>query len=196
MSYKRFTYITFFFFFLGIFLFVLYFSKIQIHDVKRYMRLAKRDAIAKSLSQVEQTRKNVVKDLYVTTEDGIRLHHRVTSDSSALVIKPRNHKFDIVENLHAMQCLLQDKLYKEKGNSMQQLRFLHAASGLYHFHTHEFSVHEATLSFVRTNGTDLPAPKDLPPPFLQGKAAEVFFVLSGKIPQFTAQQFVATLDVP
>ncbi len=165
-------------------------------DVKRYMRLAKRDAIAKSLSQLEQRRKGVVKDLYVTTEEGSRLHHRIIGETSSLVIKPTNRNFDIVENASPMRCFIQDKLYKEEGTPMQQLRLLEARMGTYRFRSYEFAVQEAALSLIRMQGTDLPTEAPMPPPFLHGKAAAVSFVLTGKIPQFTAQQFMATLDAP
>lgn len=196
MSYKRFNLLMFSSFALGLIFCVAYFSQVQMRDIKRYMRLAKRDALATTLRQTEQKRRGVVKDIYIAAEDGTRLHHRITSDSSSLVVEPMENAFAIIEQLQEMRCLLQDKFYQHEGDLMQQLRCLSASSGTYHFNAHQFSAHNAMLSLVRTQGSELPLPETLPSPFLQGKAAEVTLVLAGKVPQFTAKQFVATLDRP
>src|ERR1700687_824772 len=55
-------------------------------------------------ASTHQTRQGVRKEIWFTQEDGQRLHHRIESRASVLMLEPNEHHFDIVENLQGIKC--------------------------------------------------------------------------------------------
>src|SRR5579871_6350616 len=137
-----------------------------------FMRVTQTDLVAAKKIQQEQEmlssknvvntahqdRKGVVKDIWFTQEDGLRLHTRIFSESSLLTIKPDGRKFDLIEKLEKITCWMQDKLYASTPTvgPMQQLRFLQAREGLYRFTTQEFLAQSVALSLYKLQGHELP----------------------------------------
>ncbi len=151
---------------------------------------------SKSLFETtHQYRKGVMKDIYFVQEDLSRLHYRIESESSVLTLEPRGSKLDMIEKLEKIKCWMQDKLYTSPtGAPMQQMRYFEANEGLYLYATQQFEAQTVALSLFRLPGHALPMHFGSTSPFLKGLAKDVSFGLSGKTPQFKAQQFQAQLQ--
>ena len=153
-------------------------------------------ATGKSIpSSAYQAREQVRKDIWYL--DGTRrLHYRIESDASTLTLVPMNQKIDIIENLQKIRCWMQDKIYEAPGTqtAMQQIRYFEADKGSYQYTTQQFLAQTVTLSLFRTPGVDLPLHTNLSGAFLKGIAKDVSFSVSGKTPQFQAQQFKAIFN--
>lgn len=150
-----------------------------------------------NLSTTHQQRKNVKKEIYFVQEDGSRLHYRICSQSSLLTVQPKDQtkKIELHEKLEKIKCWMQDKLdYSAPGGGpTQQVRFLEAQEGVYSYTSQQFLAQSVALSLFRLNDHELPAQLTALP-FLKGIAQDVSFTVSGKTPNFQAQQFKAELN--
>jgi hypothetical protein len=72
--------------------------------------------------------------------------------------------------------------------------FFEAGEGTYQYTTQEFLAKSVALSLFRLPGHALPISLDINNAFLKGIAQDVSFSVSGKIPQFQAKRFQATLS--
>lgn len=141
-----------------------------------------------------QQRKGIRKEIWITSEDGNRLHDIIESNTSTLTLVPRKHKVDIVEHLGKTHVWMQDKLYTgENGSPMQQMRQFSADIGTYHFRTHAFTSNRSTLSFFRLPGHALTQNLDDEDAYLKGNAKDLSFSLDGKQMRFEADTFHARL---
>lgn len=164
-------------------------------DIDFYTDLIQKRKIAASLQPgaTKQHRKEVRKDIWFSQEDGQRLHYHVLSEGSLLTLTPIQNQFEIVESLHGIKCWMQEKLFYEESPA-QQVRYFEATEGEYRYTTQEFVATDVNLSFFRLGGHELPDRGiDLKQAFLQGRAKEVSCFFGGKIPQFQARQFQATM---
>jgi hypothetical protein len=149
---------------------------------------------AQAFSSAYQTRKGVTKDLWYTQEDSLRIHHRISSQSSILTLIAKKNRIDIVELLENLNCTMQDKLYYTSSHDpMQQMRFFSAAEGTYRYTTQQFVAQAVELSLYRLPSHRLPDRVDPKDSYLQGIAEDVSFFISDKIPQFHAEHFKANL---
>ena len=165
-------------------------------DINRYKKFAaktKELATSRSLSQANQKREGVRKDIWFSQEDRSRLHYRIDSEASTLTLLPIDDKLDIIENLEHLKCWMQDKLYETGGAPMQQMRFFEADAGTYQYTTQQFLAQTVALSLFRVPGHNLPLRFDPAAAFLCGIAQDVSFSVSGKTTQFQAERFKATL---
>ncbi len=164
----------------------------------RLQKQAQEDKSVKDLAKTaHQNRKDVVKEIYFTQDDLSRLHYRIESDSSVLTLKPEGSKFDLIENLENMRCWMQDKIeITHDARPVQQMRYLEAHEGIYRYTAQQFLAQSVSLSLYRIQGSELP--NNLRPykPFLKGVAQDVSFAVTGKTPQFQAQQFKALFNQP
>lgn len=175
------------------------FVRVRPRDIETCRRLQLQDKIASSqglLNMTHQQRKNVKKDIYFVQEDNTRLHYRIHSQSSLLIVQPRDggKKIELNEKLEKIKCWMQDKLYyASSGESpMQQIRFLEAEEGLYCYTSQQFIAQSVALSLFRLPDHNLPQELRAMP-FLKGLAQDVSFAVSGKTPSFKAQHFKAEL---
>ncbi len=165
-------------------------------DIAAFERIIKEkyDPEAQSSSSAYQTRRGVVKDLWYSQEDDIRVHHRISSESSILTMVAKKNKVDLFENLENIHCLMQEKVYYSALHEpMQQVRFFSANDGTYHYSTQQFLAQRVKLSLHRLSGHSLPEEVDPMQSFLQGIAEDVSFSINNKIPEFHAEHFRANL---
>ncbi len=166
-------------------------------DLSLYCKYLEKQKQLSSQSLAEtsrQTREQVQKDIWFSQESATRLHYKIESQSSELVLVPTKNKFEIIENLRNMKCWMQEKVYdSSSGTPMQQIRFIKADEGVYRYNQQELVANTVSLSLFRLPGselsTDLPSQKA----FLRGIAKDVTLTVSGKTPQFNARDFKATL---
>jgi len=167
-------------------------------DVASFQKFLHDKELGKSssvLSTTKQERKAVIKDLWISEEQG-RVHHRILGSSSTLLLIPKGCHFDVVEKLEGITCWMQDKLYPATASlePEQQVRILQAKEGFYTYSNQEFLAQSVNLSLYRLTGNRLPEQIPLTNPFLKGVAKEISFTLAGKVPQFKASQFQAEIS--
>ncbi len=177
----------------------IFFGHVRESDFATYRKQKEKqeDATVKGLARTtNQNRQGVVKEIYFAQEDHSRLHYRIESDSSLLTLKPEGTRFDLIEKLEKMRCWMQDKLESPTAQNgpMQQMRYLEAEDGIYRYTTQQFLAQSVGLSLYRIGGHDLPNNLSKHKPFLSGVAEDVSFAITGKTPQFQAQQFKASLN--
>lgn len=145
-----------------------------------------------TFSTTSQKRQGVRKEIWFSEEDNMRLHYRIESQGSLLTFIPKEHKVEIIENLEKLKFWMQDKVYTNP--EMQQLRFLEADQGTYKMTSQEFLAETVTVSLFRLPGLILPEKIDPKSAFLKGISENILFSISGKMPQFEAQNFKASLS--
>lgn len=174
------------------------FCAVRASDYRTYKSFLEKHELASSSSSVSssthQKRYGVRKDIWFAGEDNARLHYRIESDSSILTLLPGKKKLDIIENLEKMRCWMQDKLLYADSNPIQQMRYFEADHGSYQYTTAQFVAQSVALSLYRLPGHELPLSYDNKSAFLRGIAEDVSFSVSGKTPQFQAQNFKAILN--
>ena len=140
-----------------------------------------------------QNRKSVVKEIYFSQEDHSRLHYRIESDASVLTLKPEGAKCNLIEKLEKMRCWMQDKLESSPKDQqpMQHMRYLEAEEGIYRYTAQQFLAQSVALSLYHIDGHNLPSSLTGVQPFLNGIAQDISFTVTGKTPQFQAQNFKA-----
>lgn len=166
----------------------------DITDYTQFIKNLQNIALSKDFSATHQDRKGLRKDIWLSQENHARLHYRIDSTSSTLTLVPKDNKLDILENLQGIQGWIQERLYMNDQSPMQQMRFFEAGEGTYQYTTQEFLAKSVALSLFRLPGHTMPTSLDNKNAFLKGIAQDVSFSVSGKIPQFQAKQFQATLS--
>ena len=141
----------------------------------------------------EQTRKQVRKDIWIAQSPKERLHNRIESDGSLLILQPKGDSIEVIEKLQGVRCWIQEKIYNTEGSSVQQIRFFLADEGLYKYRHQNFQASDVTLSMYKIPGTTLPWNLTSYNPFLKGVAEDVTFSIQKGIPLFQATHFKASL---
>jgi hypothetical protein len=158
-----------------------------IQSLKKEQELA---ASRGTFSATSQKREGVRKEIWFSQDDHVRLHYRIESKGSLLTFIPKENKVDIIENLDKLKFWMQDKLYVNP--EMQEMRFLEADHGIYKMTAQEFFAETVSVSLFRIPGVNLPEKIDPKTAFLRGVSENIFFSISGKTPQFEAENFKAS----
>lgn len=140
-----------------------------------------------------QTRLNVTKDIWLTQDNNSRLHHRIASKSSSLVLKPNEGKLKLIEELDQIKCLMQERIYYSNGLAMQQVRLLEANSGQYHFSEKQLLSQGVSIFVYKLHTHTLPQEILLTLPIFSGNAENVSLIISGKTPELQAKGFIAQM---
>ena len=141
----------------------------------------------------EQSRKQVRKDIWISQSAKERLHNRIESDSSLLILQPKGDSVEVIEKLQGVRCWIQEKIYTTSGAPIQQIRFFLADEGIYKYRHQNFKASDVALSMYKIPGTTLPWNLTSYNPFLKGVAEEVTFSIQKGIPLFQATNFKASL---
>lgn len=169
-----------------------FFLKVRPSDKAHLLCLLERQIQSTAeFSSVQQNRVNVVKDIWLAQDDNSRLHNRIKSQSSVLMLKPKGRKSHLIEELHQVSCLMQERVYYKDGLPMQQVRLLEANSGEYNFSEKELLSQGVKISVYRSDTHVLPQEIVTKTPIFSGSAENVSFITSDKTPNFKATGFVA-----
>ena len=141
----------------------------------------------------EQARKQVRKDIWIAQSPKDRLHNRIESDNSLLILQPKGDSLEVIEKLQGVRCWIQEKIYTTAGSPIQQIRFFLADEGIYRYHHQNFQASDVTLSMYKIPGINLPWNLTAYNPFLKGIAEEVTFSIQKGVPLFQATHFKASL---
>jgi len=137
----------------------------------------------------KQMRSGVQKDLWVT-ENGVRLHHQMSSPRSILTAYPKGDNFELVEEMQGMRCYLQEMLPEE---NRQQIRLIKSSAGTYSYSTFHFDAHQVFLALFELPGNELQTHFNLDDAFLKGVAEEVTLKFAESSPNFNAKKFKAQI---
>ena len=141
----------------------------------------------------KQMRKSVAKDLWISNKDHVRLHHHIESPRSILTAIPYGNRVELIEQMIGMKCFFQEKLEKEEGEPMQQIRYLQSGEGTYRYTDHFFDAHSVFLALYRMPGESLVTNLDADDAYLKGVAEEVSLSFSNGTPNFHAEKFKAQI---
>ncbi len=167
-------------------------------DIEWIKKLKEEKVLADTKNQfsaTSQKREGVRKEIWFSEEEGVRLHYKIESASSLLTFAPKENKIDIVENLENLKFWMQDRIYQDPAmqKKMQQVRFLEADHGIYRITSQEFLAESVKVALFRLPNDTLPEIIDPGSAFLHGLSESIFFSISGKMPQFEAHNFRASL---
>lgn len=169
-----------------------FFLRVRPVDRSKVLNLLERQIQSKTgFLSANQTRLKVTKDIWLTQDDNSRLHHRIASKSSLLVLKPNEGKLKLIEELDQINCLMQERIYYSNGLAMQQVRLLEANSGEYHFSEKQLLSQGVSISVYKLNTHTLPQKILLTSPIFSGNAENISLITSGKTPELQAKGFIA-----
>ena len=169
-----------------------FFLRIRPIDKSKVLNLLEREMQSKTgFLSVSQKRLKVTKDIWFTQDDNSRLHHRIKSKSSLLVLKPHGEKLKLIEELNQIHCLMQERIYYNNELPMQQVRLLKASSGEYHFSEKQLLSQGVSISIYKLNTHSLPQEILSTLPIFSGNAENISLTTSGKTPEFQAKGFMA-----
>lgn len=143
-------------------------------------------------SSAQQTRIGVTKDMWISN-GAERLHHRIESPSSVLLIHPKGNSFECIEEMCGMKCYLQEKIEwnADLGVPFQQIRYIESPTGSYNYASQLFSAERVYLAIFSMPGNVLQLNPDLNKAFLKGIAEKVALTFSSNGPQFHSEKFKA-----
>lgn len=143
----------------------------------------------------EQTRQHVRKDLWIAQNAKERLHDRIESDSSLLILNPKNKSIEVIEKLEGVRGWIEEKAEDTKqGSSVLHLRHFAAKEGVYFYKDQTFKAFNVALSLYKIQGKNrFTWQPEYLIPFLQGTAEKLNFSLKGGVPMFQATHFSASL---
>lgn len=166
--------------------------RIRPADKSKVLNLLERQTQSKTdFLSASQKRLKVTKDIWLAQDNNSRLHHRIKSKSSLLVLKPHEGKFKLIEELDQIHCLMQERLYYNNELPMQQVRLLEANSGEYHFSEKQLLSQGVSISVYKLNTHTLPQETLSALPIISGNAENISLTTSGKTPELQAKGFVA-----
>lgn len=152
----------------------------------------KKKTATAALSTSEQIRHGVCKDIWLAEPLGQRLHHRIESDRSLITFHPNGSSVEVLEHLFGVRCWIQEKNSSVKDLG-QQIRFVLAEDGLYHYRSQSFQAQDVLLSMYKIPGSLPLKSLDSFSPFLRGTAESITFSLQHGTPKFVASKFKASL---
>jgi hypothetical protein len=141
-----------------------------------------------------QIREGVSKDLYIVKQDRSRLHYKIESASSICKLASHDRKIEITEELNAIQCWAQEKIYLSAHDAMQQVHYFEAQKGVYDFNTQRFSAPDVFLSLFRQTGEDIIKTTENRTLLMEGVAQNVSFSMASKDPSLQTTHFKANLS--
>lgn len=168
-----------------------FFLRVRPIDKTKVLCLLEKQQSMTGFLSANQKRLKVTKDIWLTQDDNSRLHSRIASQSSLLVLKPNEKKLKLVEELHQISCLMQERLYYNEELPMQQVRLLEASSGEYHFSEKQLLSQGVSISVYRLSTHLLPQKIFSASPIFSGNAENISLITSGRTPDFKAKDFIA-----
>ena len=142
----------------------------------------------------EQSRQQVRKDLWIVQSPHERIHDRIESEQSRLILRPKQNSIELIEQLQGVQGWIEEKSQNAAKNTPLQLRHFLAKEGVYFYKDQTFKAFNVLISLYKIQGNPLQWNQALHSPFLRGTAEALNFSLKGGIPVFQATQFSASLQ--
>jgi hypothetical protein len=169
-------------------------SETDLVQYEEVLRKARPEEMTAALHQPgQQERRVVYKDLWIVDGDE-RLHFQLACDTSTLEFDVEGSRSKIIEHMRGVKGIIQEKLYTDdKGQPMQELRYLVAEEASYDYHTNRFVAGEATLTRFRTTGHDMIDSTQGLEPIITGTARSAEFTLADGGIDFKAHHLKAKI---
>ncbi len=145
------------------------------------------------ISYSEQLREGVCKEIWYQEGD-TPLYYRIESDDSELFFFHQNGQIEVVEQLSGVHCIMQEKLYFEKEQPMQLIRYMKAENATYNYNTQLFVAEDAHIWRFRIEGHEPVQSIVGLSPLMEGEAETVEFTIKGKQLDFSAHRFRAKVN--
>lgn len=175
-------------FFLATFLLGWWVVKPNPNDEREYQELLNPSSSHHNTST--QRRKMVRKDMFMA-DKGRRLHTRIESDESELMITHEVPDAELAEEMKVITCMMQEEL-RDHPSSSQVVRFIEAEQGTYYYSRNLFEADDVFLFRYMLPGHRLVNSLESYSPVMKGQAKKVSLTF-GKDIHFTAKQFKAVL---
>lgn len=149
------------------------------------------------LSHQQQHREDVYKEIWVQKDQ--RLQGRIQSDFSLLFLFPHGDKFDVIEDMENVRCMIQKEIFLGEEGELertpsQEVEYFEANKATYNYTTNLFIAEEVRLWRYRLNGDKLPKKIENQTPLMDGFAQKVILSLqNGKI-KMKAHHLTATMN--
>ncbi|MFN0065538.1 MAG: hypothetical protein ACKVOH_04795 [Chlamydiales bacterium] len=162
--------------------------------------IAYADLVKSSNPTTEKTRNQLISFCQQFREGvskKIWLHDRfcsIESDSSNLYFFSEKEQVEVVEELERVRCTMQEKLFFEKGEPKQLVRYIEANKGCYHYNTQLFIADNVHIWTYKLEGHTLPKTFEEYTPVMAGRARSIELSLKGSAFDLKAQQFRALVE--
>lgn len=123
--------------------------------LKELQQSSQGDIATPSFVDVKQERRDIYKEIW-QVEGLERKMIKIQSPSSKVIVKEDNGHFKMVEELADCKCWMQEKLYKENGALMQELRHLKAQKASFSYDDHSFIANQVFIFRYLAKGDTLP----------------------------------------
>lgn len=146
-----------------------------------------------SLSQmhIKQERKNIYKEIW-QVEGKTRKMIKIQSPASKVLIQEREGVVGLVEELSSCQCWIQDKLFYDKEQPMQEFRHLKAQNASFSYDSKLFTLQEASFYRYLAKGFHFPKQEKSALLLMKGTAKEARLQLQDSGFHFEADHLKAT----
>lgn len=144
----------------------------------------------RSSSVSDQIRSGIRKDLWITQENGERLHHIIESDLSRIRFVKNENSSEIAEQLCTVRCRIEEKPAYQ-GDPLRRVRVLSADKGTYRYRDGSFFAKDVLISLYKVPKDRIAFDLQSYRPFLRGNAESIQFSPSEGKPGFTAFRFKA-----
>lgn len=187
---KRFFLFLSFFLCLSLFLFFV-FSTSKEDEEKLNVLLNTSSGQEPTLLNVKQERKNSDKEIW-QREGNERKMIKVQSPKSRVVVREENGNFSLIEELSSADCWMQEKLYHDGKNEMQEIRRIKAQDAIFSYDELSFTAKHVGISRFSAKGHSLPSSERAMTLLMKGKAQAASFKLQDDGFRFDADHLKAT----
>lgn len=145
----------------------------------------------KKLQISHQHRFGIVKDLWISQNEG-RYHHHLLASESTVTLIPSEKKIDAVEDLGEIQCWIQQQ--KTPSSEKEKIQYIKAENGTYFYKQQEFLLRQMKFACYEQSPNTFSS--NTPPSHLlfKGKAEGAYFQFRHHHPEFNADHFEVELE--
>lgn len=144
-----------------------------------------------SFLSVKQERKGVYKELWQVSGKERKML-KIESPSSKVAVVEEGGTFKLIEELSDCDCWMQEKLFQEGSQPMQELRRLKAAKASFSYDEHSFVANHVSISRYLAKGSILPKIENGLILLMKGKAEAARFKTQDAGFSFEADRLKAT----
>jgi len=117
---------------------------------------------------------------------------QLTSNHSELFFFGNRGEVELIEELDALECTVQEERFFRQGQPMQRVRRLHAEAASLNYHTQLLHADDVQIWCYELPGHTLPTSIDSPP-MMEGTATSLDLALKGKHFDIVAHNFQGRL---
>ena len=156
-------------------------------DEEGYTQLAKSSEPKEMRAYCQQFREGVSKAIWGDQVCEIQ------SDKSELFFFSHDGEIELIEELDALECVLQEERFYRQGEPVQLVRLLRAKEARFNYNTQLLKAHDVQMWSYELPGHTLPT-TILAKPIMQGSCDQIELQLNGKKYEIAAKNFKGSLS--